>query len=336
MGNTHGGIWVIYYMDDTRSETPRLPILLIAYNRPAAIANQLKRLEGEPSRHVHVYIDGAKPESELQQDLVIKQAEKWADSTKHKPFIHVNNLNFGIRNHFPYAAQRFFSNFPKGIVLEDDITFSSDFFEYCEFFLSNHNSHTFWSICGYNPILNGKSGFRGEINSFLTAVHTIWGWATSSLSIEHYLSFKTMSQEKILEQIDSFSRNFTIDTRLQRSIELTWKRKFLRSVSTAGGGSWDNAWLLAGWHSKKLSVMPSVSLSEETTVENERGTHDGTRNYKGSHDFQSLGYSRSLAPKRRNRDLKLMKVWGITRAYSWLYSRRIKKQLADFVSAQNY
>jgi len=305
------------------------PIMLVAFNRPLALTRQLERIEVECSRVVEVFIDGPKSESDPSQLEVIRIASTWAKQTHHDVNIYVSQINFGIREHFPYIAERFFSKHNSGIILEDDIYFSSAFFDYCDNFLSLDTESKLWSICGHNPTSNILSTDSKINYTFLSNIHTIHGWATNANSVERFLEFRAKPASEILKSISSVSKKLTFDPMLRKSFELTWKRKFLRSISENGGGSWDNSWELAGWFNQAHSIMPSFSLTREDNSTNEGGTHSFTRSSTKQIMQFHLPIDYEFSSLERRRDIKMMKVWGITRKYSWAYWGRVRRQLLE-------
>jgi len=304
-----------------------LPLLIIAYNRPNTTSRQLERLDDAYSRDIHFFIDGPKQQDIENQGKVVQIIEKWAESTSHRPFIHISKMNLGIRNHFPLAAESFFSMHNQGIILEDDIAFRSNFLDFCEQSLKDSSATSIWSVCGYNP-QSRQQAHKDSLNSrFLTNIHTIHGWATFSESIERYLSYRALPKQAVLADIVNSSHNFTSDPFLRRAIELTWKRKYLRSVSESGGGSWDNSWELAAWHSCLPSIMPSESMSAEIRVGNEIAVHDSPRKQNPLSNFYDSYFLDHIAPLNKSRDIRLLDTWGITRPYAWRYPLRIRRQL---------
>lgn len=320
-----------YFMHESKDSVHQVlsPVMLIAFNRPKALINQLKRLDNETPRIVEIFIDGEKPEFKDRRLEVINVASAWAERSRHQVNLNTSLFNFGIREHFPRAAEIFFSKHKVGIILEDDITFSANFFQYCDYFLKSKIRHDFWSICGHNPASPPSKRSSKSNSTFLSNIHTIHGWATNHHSIERYLSFRKKSPSEVLKLIEMISRQLTIDPMLRKSIELTWKKKFLRSLSARGGGSWDNSWVLAGWFYGAPSILPSFSLTQEIFSPNEGGTHESRRALKSINIESSLKTNYKFSNVNKRRDIKLMKIWGITRQYSWGYFYRIHKQISE-------
>jgi len=304
-----------------------LPILLIAFNRPKTLERQFQNLDRLSSRKIVVHIDGATNSTRESQKSVLLLAEKWAYESNHDVDIKAKNFNLGLRNHFPAAACDFFSSHTAGIILEDDIDFGQTFIDLCEKTFNLVSFGHLWSICGHNPSGKLLEQNRVEIDLRLSRIHTIWGWATSSSNIERFLSYATKPREEMFKDIEVFSKEITRDIFLQRAISLTWRRKIARYLLPNSGGSWDNIWELAGWNSKLPSLIPSHSLSTEFAFANESGMHASKR---APHKFYSEAsiHSVSKISKQKNRcDLAMMRMWGISREYSWAYALRIASQL---------
>lgn len=312
---------------------PELPILLIAFNRPSTLRLQLERVESLEARKVWLFIDGPTTTSSESQRKVVALAEDWANSSHHDFRVSVSSKNFGIHNHFPSIVSRFFAEHSKGIILEDDIAFSQTFIEFCDGVMHKSLATKLWSVCGHNPIAGNKANLHTPNELFYTNIHTIWGWATSAQSIEFYLSYLSAPERRIFSDLEAYIHRATKDPFLQTAIEVVWKKKLLRARREESIGSWDNLWEIAGWASGLPSLMPTSSLSGELNIENEPGHHSNLQNRNrfatGLKTTQALpGVSLDDDPLnyRKHRDIKLMQIWGISRPYSWVYGKRLRRQ----------
>lgn len=316
-------------MNEFKDFTEPIPIMLIAYNRPAALIRQLKSLDNLSPRRVVIYVDGPTDKTLKEQRDVLRIAENWGETCGHFVTIRAQKSNLGIYNHFPKVAEDFFTVNTLGVVLEDDIYFTQGFLQHCEAARHLLQMGELWSVCGHNPLTEKFINTENLFRTLQSHIHTIWGWASSSTSIDSYLQYITKSEREMHKDIEQFAKFITNDPLLRRGIESTWKRKLARSISKNVGGSWDTLWELAGWESKKPSLLPSTSLSVEVSVAGERGTHQSERvpqlitdSALFALDSRMLGHSKRL-------DLQIMRMWGITRKYSWAYAFRISSQLNE-------
>lgn len=315
-------------MDREKSQKT-LPILLIAFNRPKTLQRQFQNLDLLTPRKIVVHVDGARGSKQKSQKEVLALSERWAGESNHEVDIKAKNSNLGLRKHFPVAANDFFGSHKFGIVLEDDIIFGQSFIDLCERVINSRNSENLWSICGHNPYGRIVDENKIEINLRLSHIHTIWGWATSSVNIERYLSYATKRKDEMFKDIDSFSSKITRDVLLQRAINLTWRRKITRYFLPNSGGSWDNLWELAGWNSKLPSLMPSHSLSTEFVFPTESGTHSSERTLQRIYGEASVESIERVSAQNNSLDIRMMRMWGISRKYSWGYALRIASQLRN-------
>lgn len=312
----------------------RIPILLIAFNRPKTLSRQLQRIEALKSRRIQISIDGPrgiKDQKVIQEVRLI--AEKWAEGSKHEVDILASDSNLGLHGHFQVAFAKFFGNHSYGLVLEDDIDFNPEFVNFLDLnFSGNQYLRDAWSTMGHNPFHSVNVSHQHRVQFFESKVHTIWGWASSDVNVEKFLTIYNNDQREqiAVKAIDEVSVHFTKDIFLRNAISATWRRKISRA--TQGGGGWDNWWVVAGWESGLNSLMPDHSLSREELGQTEGQSHEHLTvdlnwnpNLKAdiSSDFQKcdMRYDRNA-----------LKLWGIGRRYSWAYAHRISNELKVFES----
>ena len=131
----------------------RTPILVMAYNRPLTTKRLIDTIEGLPRRNILVSVDGAKLEHVVARQQTMDIFAKWSNESVHEISIIDRPSNLGLYDHFMLALENFFTLYPVGIVLEDDIEFSPTFVE----FVDNQTKileDEVWSICGNNPLPN--------------------------------------------------------------------------------------------------------------------------------------------------------------------------------------
>jgi GR25 family glycosyltransferase involved in LPS biosynthesis len=258
----------------------------------------------------------------------------WAEHTHHEVQVKIQDKNLGLHLHAQIAYMDFFSRFQYGLVLEDDIEFRKSFIDFLDCnpeLLLKTNS---WSIEGHNPAFSSYTdfAFNQTVSFRSTHIHTIWGWASNSVNVEHFLSYvnKSHSFHDLTETIDLFADTVTSDKCLKNAIRATWLRKSLRAMS--GGGSWDNWWELAAWNSGKRSLIPNFSLTREILNQDEGHSHphlaEGKIWVKNTSELVCLS-DLEYSKYEKKLDVELLKVWGITRKYSWARSSLIKRQIGE-------
>ena len=312
----------------------RVPILVMAFNRPKTLTRQLQRLEALKSREIHISIDGPRNIEDMKLIREVRfAAEKWAKASKHEINIFSSDSNLGLHGHFQVAFSKFFGDHLYGLVLEDDIDFNLDFVNFLDSnFRTNRYVIDAWSTMGHNPYqVEGRTELP-RAHFFESKVHTIWGWASSSAHIENFLAIYNANRREhvAVKAINKIAVELTHDIFLRNAINATWRRKISRAVQ--GRGGWDNWWVIAGWESGLNSLMPTRSLSREELGQTEGQSHQHLTVDPNWNPHLRVDIASNFQQRDRKYDRNALKLWGITRRYSWAYAHRISKELKRFES----
>ena len=309
----------------------RTPILVMAYNRPSTTKRLIDTIEGLPRRNILVSVDGAKLEHAVARQQTMDIFAKWSNESVHEISIIDRPSNLGLYDHFMLALENFFTLYPVGIVLEDDIEFSPTFVE----FVDNQTKileDEVWSICGNNPLPNHDlmDARHSKVSFHKTNIHTISGWAASRNSYETFKEFASGSKNSInaIEAIRNFVGKVSNDPLLKLGLFTVWQRKLERALRKDSLGSWDNWWEIAAWSSGRPSLIPEFSLSRESLDQSEGQAHHHVfSGVNWSHDrVKSVTILDQISPVHRQFDISLLEIWGVRRKYCWIYSKRIYSQ----------
>ena len=325
----------------------RTPILVMAFNRPDTLEQQLSRIDLLEKRSVYLSIDGL-PEMytgdrrEAWQSCV-SVARSWSGKTHHNPILRIQSSNLGLYDHFQSAFTEFFDRFPVGIVLEDDLVFVQEFIDFVDVHQNLLLDGHYWSIEGNNP-LPGHDLVSAprvvEITFRETYIHTISGWASSAKNVGLFLDICDvgMTWQEVTPIISNFSAAVTRDPALRLGIQATWLRKVKRARLKALEGSWDNNWELAGWHSGLPSLMPSFSLSRESSDQEEGQSHPHSIQGKPWNNLSipsSIHINEQIKPISRMKDVQLLNIWGIKRAYCWMFFLRLLRERTKLLGSND-
>ena len=155
----------------------KLPILILAYNRPDLIVPVMQVIQTYQPPRLYLACDG--PREQKQGDAervaetrqIMKQAVNWQCET-HYLF---REQNLGCARGVYEAITWFFEHEEYGVIIEDDVIVSQDFFRLCEDLLPRYkNADRIMQIASRNT-----SG-RTDINNtyvYSQAFHC-WGWAS--------------------------------------------------------------------------------------------------------------------------------------------------------------
>lgn len=305
------------------------PILITGFNRPKTLASLLVEVEKLPNREVWISIDGPRDDSDKVKVLqVLDVVSSWKENSIHSVRVLAHRENLGLYDHCVRALTDFFQEFEVGIVLEDDMQFSFEFIKFVDDHYSDLNSGKYWSICGHNPVSDLSDISSDFLITFRNShLHTIWGWATNRSSVGQFLKLANeKSLESINRGIEAGARQISRDPFVEFGIRKVWQFKMQRALISSGGGGWDNFWVIAGWLSGLTSLMPDYSLTRENPnqPEGQSHRHENFGKTWPSSD-QELRVQVTKDDYRLGSEVPLLKVWGITRIYCWVFFYRIYK-----------
>lgn len=156
-----------------------VPILYIIYNRLEYAKTSFKQIQYIKPSVLYITADGPKV-GNFQDYENCNLVREWVLSNiTWKCEVHTSFLqsNLGCGKAVFGAIKWFFSQVKYGIVLEDDIVASFDFFTFCKLSLEKYYNHSHVAlICGYNP----RGGNITSENTFFSYNPSLWGWATWS------------------------------------------------------------------------------------------------------------------------------------------------------------
>lgn len=154
-------------------------VLVLAYNRPESLSRLLDHLIPSPAKSISVWIDGPKLEAADQRDVrscleIASGRLQGADDA-----VYVNKVNLGCRTSVTQGIEWFLGSHATGVILEDDILPSKDFFPYMNEALAlgpNHGPVELGSIAGFNcvPASHQQSPGKSRASVFFSS----WGWGT--------------------------------------------------------------------------------------------------------------------------------------------------------------
>ena len=313
------------------SSSDLTPILIIGFNRPKTMGRLLTQVNNLSSRNIVISIDGPRNNDDFIQVASTRASVlDWIENTHHIARVIENINNLGIYDHCVTALRQFFSEFDTGIILEDDIEFKTEFISFVDSNNSILSSGEFWSICGHNPISDlANFNDQGSISLRKTYVHTNWGWAVGKKSVDTFLR---VIHVKNLREFDSIiqktANKLTRDPFVRLGVRNVWGRKIRRAISGDKAAGWDNLWLLAGWVSGLPSLSFSHSLSRENPNQDEGQTHPHASLPSTWPVYErAIRVDNCIQDYSVGSDVPLLRVWGITRPYCWIFFIRLLRRM---------
>lgn len=240
------------------------PVLLLFFNRQDTLKSVLESIKlYQPSR-IYLASDGPRAHVECEKqkidqvrDYVLSEID-WDCEVKTL----FRDENLGCKKAVHEAVQWFFSQEEKGIVLEDDIVPSLNFFHFCEDALARFkDDKRIGSITGRNEL-----GVWGENDVFTASRFQCWGWASWS--------------DRILGMNVEYGYDKNIDYSILYQNTMWEERCYIDSVlgllQTHQVNSWAYAYDLNFKKSKQLQIYPRFNIVKNIGFGGS-GTHSSSR-----------------------------------------------------------
>ncbi len=163
-----------------------VPILVLAFNRPEGLRGLIARLREIGPTSLFLSVDGPRENNETDGRLVAEVQELVAEidwpCTVRTNF---RNENLGCGKAVSTGIDWFFHHVDSGIILEDDVLPSLDFFTFCKELLTRYaDDERVFAISGCN--FAPKEQIEQSASYRFSAITHVWGWATWRRAWETY------------------------------------------------------------------------------------------------------------------------------------------------------
>jgi len=232
-----------------------VPILLITFNRPDKLKQQLRSIcRIDPSR-LYVASDGPRSTQPDDEHKIQKCRhlieDSISDDTKVLKLYHETNL--GLQKSVIKALDWFFENEEYGIILEDDIYPSQSFFYFCEEMLYKYKDDKSISlVTGFNKF-GTYYGVRSDY--FFSHFAGIWGWASWRRCWEKYDVEMSSLDHQCDKQWFVENLGFVLGN-------IRYKQLLKAKLDLEKGDSsfWAFQWALTRHELESICIVPSKSL----------------------------------------------------------------------------
>ncbi|GGI79872.1 hemolytic protein HlpA [Polymorphobacter multimanifer] len=231
----------------------RSPVLLIVFNRPEKTAAVMERLRAARPPKLYVAADGPRPSraGEAERCAAVRSIATGVDwpCDVHTLF---RDANLGCKHGVAGAIDWFFAHEPEGIILEDDILPTPDFFAFCDDQLERHRDDPQVGMIGGINLVASHLPADGASWGY-TGYPQIWGWASWRRAWAHF----DVALSNWPAVLPAFRAGFG---RRQLAADMFIDR--LGQVASGSLDTWDYQWVLACRLAGMSCVLPSVSLVE--------------------------------------------------------------------------
>lgn len=249
-----------------------IPILLLIFNRPDVTERSFSQIREIKPKRLFVAADGPRETVEGEYEVCKETREKVLNNIDWDCELYtlLREKNLGCGKAVTEAFTWFFNHVEEGIIIEDDIIISPEFYKYASIMLDKHRSDKrIMSINAFN------FGITRE-QPFLTKFFNMWGWATwkdRALSIDYSMKEWTSLTEE--------SKKRLLDKLLEEKgkVDAKWRDHWLRTFDhlernrNSVWSIWDFQWVFWGLSRDKYSIVPPVNMSLNIGFEHVKATH---------------------------------------------------------------
>lgn len=220
------------------------PVLIVAYARPEGVKRLLEVSYSSGSSEIYVAIDGPKNEAvATKQQTTMKIIRDFEARNDFRIKVWRRDTNLGAAVSVVTAIDWFFHNVCAGLIFEDDLAPSLDFFRFVNLGLEKYESNEdIWLIAGsrMNPV------FQNGNTSDWSHYPMIWGWGTWG------------SRWNVMRPAFASEDNFT-NAHFFSPRTNFWKVGAIRAKDGMVD-AWDMPLAYFQWKHSKFSVIPPVNL----------------------------------------------------------------------------
>jgi hypothetical protein len=157
-------------------QVEELPVLILGYLRLDGVLECLEACDQVGIRKIYIALDGPKDsKSEALQQEGIDKIYRFVDSRGISLALRHRHSNAGLAVGVIEGISWFFEHEDRGVILEDDLVVSTDFFQFSINALEKfYDNNSIALISGNNYLSDSSSNRISAINYPL-----IWGWATT-------------------------------------------------------------------------------------------------------------------------------------------------------------
>lgn len=235
------------------------PILFLVFNRPELTRKVFESIREAKPKRLYISADGPRAgkigEAEKCNEVrEIFSSVDWPCEIKTQYL----NENLGCKLGVLAGINWFFSHETEGIILEDDVLPSTEFFQFCDYGLQKYRYESRVGMIAGCNLLGGS--IRSDQYTY-SQLAQIWGWAT----------WRRVWNEYSPELADWPSKNRIeyLKTRFNKKIA-AYLINIFNIHQQKNIDTWDTQWLYIFLFNGYLSVMPRANLTKNIGIS---GTH---------------------------------------------------------------
>lgn len=240
----------------------KLPILVLAFNRADHVAQALEPISRYKPHKIYLACDGARTNKDGEIEAVAKTRETMLKAITWPCEIKTlfRDKNLGCAKGVNEAISWFFNHEEQGIICEDDVILSDDFFKLCEILLPRYSKED--KIMQISARNTSKRIDKDSTYVYSQVFHC-WGWATWKRAWEKMdmsmSSLNNISVPYLIKRLGIFR-----GLMMMRTFKIGFRH--LESFN-----SWATRWYLSILNFDGLVICPGVNMALNIGLQ--EGTH---------------------------------------------------------------
>lgn len=224
------------------------PLAVIVFNRPDHARAIRSLLKEQQYRDLYVIVDGPRANKVGEQKLVedcISIFQDWPGKVE----FNISDFNLGCKERVSSGLNWVFEHTDRAIILEDDLSPSSQFFQFCDEMLEAYSeAPSVMSVCGTKTYPGQAAG--GEY--FFSKYSNSWGWATWRRAWTQYNDdFSYLSKWQFILKLKAILGCYRA--------AIYWFAMY-QLVILGKRSSWAYCWTLTCFLNQGLHIYPSSNL----------------------------------------------------------------------------
>lgn len=230
----------------------KVPVLVLAFNRADHVEQAMQAIREYKPERLYLECDGARPNKKGEAEAVALTRKTMLDLVDWPCEVKTlfRDKNLGCANAVYDAISWFFEHEEWGVIIEDDIVVSQDFFKLCEDLLPRYkNESRIMEISAQN-----RSNREDIDNSYIySQCYHCWGWATWADSWKKMdMKMKSVPQTSIFSLIKKLGW-------FRGSMMYYYFWQAYRTLDTFN--SWATRWYLSILNHDGLVLCPGANLA---------------------------------------------------------------------------
>ena len=286
----------------------KVPVLVLAFNRADHVNEAMKAISDYRPERLYLECDGPRDHKPGEREAVKATRKAMLDAVdwpcEVKTLFREENL--GCANAVYGAITWFFEHEEYGIICEDDIILSRDFFKLCEVLLPRYKDEDrVMQIVAQN-----HSGRKDICNRYVYSCREdCWGWASWARAwkkMDMSMSKTPLLTYRFLIKKLGFFEGVMMKYYFKQAYELTRKRSF---------NSWATRWMLSILINEGLVIKPGVNLAINIGMDGgahyEKDDKDPYANLKLGHIEWPIVYNDSLIVDKIQAQYDAVDFWNV-------------------------